>query len=261
MVGRITGGVIAALVFAGSLTVISSGAAAQSGVATVTADFDSLKVINEPGHARRHTALRSVKSLPPDGRTVVVDCAINRRSGWPVCRAPGSNYPIDCDANPPGSCTIYPDPVRDPILLAAAEIAGGYRFDPASVPGPAEKSPRTRITVRLSPADLATFSPPPDVTPLPMDAVTWKDRSMEYPDLDRLLEAEGQASVTCQIQSDGALLCGDVTSSPRKSVFIAISDELEVLWHAAPMLQDGTPSAGRWVQIVITFKLDPLPKG
>ena len=255
--GRSARGFLASVALVGGLAVCEG---AQNAPASVTVAFDSLKVTHTPGHASRHVALRNVQTLPADGSAVDVDCAISRRFGRAVCRPPGSNYPIDCFANPPASCTLYPDPVRDPVLLAAAEIANGYGFDPVSLPGPADQFLRTKITVKLDPADLVALSPPLGAALLPIDAVNWQERAMGYPERDRELGVEGQASVACQIQMDGGLLCGDVASTPRKGFFLGIPDALERFWRAAPQLLDGTPSSGRWVQIVLTFKLAAPPR-
>jgi hypothetical protein len=245
-----------ALAAAGGLAILPLGAHAA---APVTIEFESLKVTRPPGLAVRRLNLAGVQSFPADG--VVVECAISRRFGNAVCRAPGSNYPIDCLAAS-RTCSVPSDRVRPgPIIAAAVRIANLYEFDPAGLPGPANAPLHTRITVKLLASDVAPPSPTAGVSVLSMDAVNWRQKTLEYPERDHLLGVEGQAIVTCQIQGDGGLICGDATSAPQEGHFRNVAAQLEFYWRAEPQLVDGTPSAGRWVRILVTFKLTgPAPK-
>lgn len=235
-----------------------TAATAEAAPCTVdSAPFENLKIVQVPSHTLRRASLGEVRSLPPEGRSVTLDCAIPRSTGKPICAPVNSGTPVDCYAQHPGGGYVVKG-ASDPIVADALWAVSGYRFDLGATPG--DKPIRTRIVFTYRPDDLLPFEAPASVTPLPMESVVWLAKSVQYAARDQELGFEGHVTVDCQVQSNGRLLCADVMGAPRPTAFSSAPVQLEDSWRAAPALADGTPSTGRWVRIGLTFTLrSPQP--
>jgi len=216
-----------------------------------TIAFEDLVPLRTPTIADRHASLEfmsaeQLAALPEAGAEVSVECAVRRQYGTLLCLNPEDIRPEERE------------------LISAAQAHGrGYVFRTDTLEPQSDISLYTRLTVRLKPSDRIDMSRSGDEAVLPMTQVRWA----RFPNRDWLAEQAqrlepGNLSVQarCQVQSDGSVICGDMAverngEGYQSSRLESTGSRIVSLIQAAPELSDGTPSAGRWFDFKLTFRV------
>ena len=170
--------------------------------------------------------------------------------------------PLDCNGVDGDGLTdcrstaeLRPDVVRAAVwqvLSRGAVTKHGEHFG---------KRFRIHMTVRVDPADAITY-PPRDYAqpPISFGAVNWieaptaEDLTKLYPPFPQRLELQGGFGALCRIEANGRLLCVEAMVSGQADFFDVI-EPVAARYRAAPTLNAGQPSAGRWVILKVSFKL------
>lgn len=209
--------------------------------------FEELVPLRTPTVADRHASLdfmmaEQLAALPEEGIDITVDCSVRRQYGTLLCLNPD---------------VIQPE---ERHLITAAQLRGeGYVFETDNLQPESDIPLETRMTVRLKASDRIDISGPVEAPILAMPAVTWRrspSRQWLTAQTDRLDRA-GDYSVTarCQIQSDGSVICGELILERNEEPLTGHSaTQLHLTgvrmigaMLAAPELDDGTSSGGRWL--------------
>jgi len=191
----------------------------------------------------RRRSFADLPQLPATAADVEVVCDVERRFGQlRHCKAAAG--------------------VDERLAKPASWQAERLRLDPADLDPDNDTPLRAKLTVRVDPADAVMPGPPAGETPLVASNVVWEkqpsgaDISRYYPDRALRMEVSARIAVLCRIEANGDLGCPNTTvTAPAEhaELFDNWGEVVERLYHAAPRLGDGTPSAGRWVRL--TFNL------
>lgn len=189
-------------------------------------------------------------ALPEEGIDIAVDCSVRRQYGTLLCLNPD---------------VIQPE---ERHLITAAQLLGGdYVFQTDDLQPESDIPLETRLTVRIKASDRIDISGPAEAAILAMNDVNWRrsaSRQWLTAQADQL-ELAGEYSIRarCQIQSDGSVICGEL---------ILERDEEPLTGHsvsqlhrtgvrtiramlAAPELDDGTSSNGRWLDFSFIMRV------
>lgn len=220
-----------------------------------TIAFEQLVPLRTPTVADRHASLdfmstEQLAALPEEGIDIAVDCSVRRQYGTLLCLNPD---------------VIQPE---ERHLITAAQLLGGdYVFQTDDLQPESDIPLETRLTVRIKASDRIDISGPAEAAILAMNDVNWRrsaSRQWLTAQADQL-ELAGEYSIRarCQIQSDGSVICGEL---------ILERDEEPLTGHsvsqlhrtgvrtiramlAAPELDDGTSSNGRWLDFSFIMRV------
>jgi hypothetical protein len=202
--------------------------------------FDSLDLIEQPNMALRVTVAESVKGLAGADDAVTLECRVQAREGRLAC-ASGD----------------------DPIRLAAARLARGYRFKPIDPGGPPDAWIVTRVTVRAAPGPQVDVDPTGKKVLEPI-VVAWAkipsgdDFARYYPDVYQRMELGGRVTATCRILDDLSVYCPAVMTPVDRELFERAVRQLVLQFRSEPKLKTGQPAAGAWIGMNFVFS---VPKG
>lgn len=216
-----------------------------------TIAFEDLVPVRTPTIADRHASLRfmsaeQLASLPEEGVDIGVDCIVERQYGTLLCLNPDEIRPEERE-----------------LILAAQSQGRAYVFRTDTLQPESDIHLRTRLTVRLRASDRIDISRSVDEPILPMREVRWA----RFPSREWLAEeAEDQEpgdlsiKARCQVQLDGSVICGAMAlerngESHQSSRLESTGSRIISLIQAASELSDGTPSAGRWFDFKLTFRV------
>lgn len=185
--------------------------------------------------------------LPAEGLTVPLECVVQRRDRASYGR--GTPWP----------CWSLDASVPAPLTALAGSITSFSRFDETYLGTRQDIALLTRIEVRLSPDEVRS-PPPPGVTILPMSEVVWA-QTLPQVWINRHFSSYVREDTTltapCEIRDDGSLVCWPAGQGEthQARVFGLVSESFE----AAPALADGSPSAGRWVELSLQVQASSPP--
>jgi hypothetical protein len=205
--------------------------AAAKRAPTEVVPLERLKILRQPSISDRHRAA-STEGLPAGPVAVRVRCTL----------LPGGTL---------WGCTAL-DGQDDPaVRRAARRLANGYRFDPGSIDQTSKATLLVELSMQFSPDDLRQTTPPAGSTILSRRDVRW----VQAPRPDSLwpsFDQPGLYRTVCGIQGDGSLVCGIPTEASGVRVGPMARQALEEFFRAGSTLADGSPSAGRWVEIIVS---------
>ncbi|WP_167755773.1 TonB family protein [Vitreimonas flagellata] len=109
--------------------------------------------------------------------------------------------------------------------------------------------------------DVATPETPVQAAVIQGDAISWARRPSSqslaryYPPRAQRSQQGGRVTLRCLVGADGRLsACSVVTPDPRSIEFSQAALNLVREFQMRPVLEDGTPSAGRWVVFPVSFR-------
>lgn len=207
--------------------------------------FEDLQPLWTPSIAQKHGAMAGLSgeqlaALPEEGLEVTVDCWVQRQRGHLMCGMRREDRPEDLA-----------------VLGAARQIGEAYAFRTDNLEPASDIVLETRLTLRLKASDLIPFVAPAEGTVLPMNAVSFSralgrewlaEKAQDFRAGAYLMRA------LCQIQVDHSVICGRLsvevdgelsTGGGARAVAFTGGQMISAL-QAAPLLADGSPSAGRW---------------
>lgn len=220
-----------------------------------TIAFEELVPLRAPTVADRHASLdfmsiEQLAALPEEGIDIAVNCSVRRQYGTLLC--------------------LNPDVIRpeERHLIAAAQLrGGGYVFQTDDLHPESDIPLETRLTVRIKTSDRIDISGPAEATILAMNDVNWRrsaSRQWLTEQADQL-ELAGDYSIRarCQIQSDGSVICGELILERNEVPLTGRSaphlertgTKIIGAMLAAPELDDGTSSNGRWLDFRFTMRV------
>lgn len=216
-----------------------------------TIAFEDLVPLRTPTIADRHASLEfmsaeQLASLPDEGIEISVDCAVRRQYGTLLCLNPEEIRPEERE------------------LISAAQAQGrGYVFRTDSLQPESDISLYTRLTVRLRASDRIDMSRSVEGPILPMRELGWArfpNREWLAEQVQRLEPGDLSIKARCQVQLDGSVICGAMAlerngESHQSSRLESTGSRIISLIQAASELSDGTPSAGRWFDFKLTFRV------
>jgi hypothetical protein len=207
-------------------------------------DGAKAKVLGQMTIAERHLALSPGLEPVRAATDVELLCDVDRITGWT------------------NNCGIVaPDDLTAGQQAAALRQARALAFDMSGVDRDDPRVMRGPVYVRLDPADRqpidflgqartaladVTFDDQPDA----------EDVARAYPALVPALESEVVVTLTCRIQTDGSLICGGarVSDPEHREAFEFSGHQLAgTRYRAAPLLRSGAPSAGRVIELSLSF--------
>lgn len=216
-----------------------------------TIAFEDLVPVRTPTIADRHVSLKymsaeQLASLPEEGVDISVDCIVQRQYGTLLC--------------------LNPDEIRpeERELISGAQAQGrGYLFRTDNLQPQSDIPLRTRLTVRLKASDRIDMSRSADEPILPMREVRWArfpNREWLAEEAEHLEPGDSSINARCQLQSDGSVICSDMAlerngESYQSNGLENTGRRVVSLMQAASELTDGTPSAGRWFDFKLTFRV------
>jgi hypothetical protein len=211
-------------------------------------DISTLPVLQAPSLALRHYYLTGLTSSPESLR---LPCRV-LSSGWLSCE-PAEGVPPE-------------------VAKAARSIAGGYQYDLTAITRRNDEFLLTDVTVSLIPPKLELERG--DSLVAPASEVVWaKKFSMDdlaryYPDRATRWEQSARVRLTCRILADYSLTCvdGAVSDMTRPDAaeeakmateadFIEAARRIALRFQSEPLLKDGSPAEGKWVEVKIAFRL------
>ncbi|WP_420469589.1 hypothetical protein [Brevundimonas sp. FT23042] len=185
--------------------------------------------------------------LPAEGLTVPLECVVQRRER--TFHSRGTPWP----------CWSMDPSIPAPLSALAGSITSFSHFADADLGTRDDIALLTRIDVRLSP-DEVRRPPEASVAVLPMSEVVWA-RTLPQAWINRHFSSYVREDTTltapCEIRDDGSLVCwpDGKGRTERARVFGLVSES----YRAGPTLADGSPSAGRWVELTLEVKVAPAP--
>jgi|GEM_PF-2704839 len=209
----------------------------------------------EASAAQRHWTLinrtpEERAMIPEVGATIQLECVVQRRQRSLYGR--GTPWPCwTSDVETPAQ-----------LVAMASSIASHTQFRDADLGTQENVALLTRLDIHLSRDDLRA-SPPGGAHLLNMSDVVWS-RILPAQYLNRFFNGDISEDMTlsapCEIRDDGSLVCWPDDDGDRSSARLAASMRTVAMsYRAAPLLTDETPSAGRWVELVLNVKFAPQP--
>lgn len=200
-------------------------------------DLRTRRLLTDVSLGVRSHSLDGVGALPAQGVVVVMDCLVSRATGQVIdCEAE------DNDAYAAVAMARVKTIVFDHFDLDPADARPLY----ARIPVPLSQKDRLQVGEPGSDGfgDPVWLGPPPDVAKF-------------YPSRAARMEKSGAATLYCQIQVDGSLVCPiyQLTQGPTGYGFEQSALEFALALQAGPTLKDGRPSAGVWVKVPVSFQL------
>jgi hypothetical protein len=210
--------------------------------------FKNLKATLSPSIAVLHETIAGLE-LPATGLTVSARCSLSRESGLV------------------GTCSVDPSVSID--IAAAINRRGDHMaFDPAQLdPGNPVKS-YTHINFHFARAQRLSVGTPVD--PMNGSEVDWHSELDAVP-IQSVIAAPSRnnydsatAVATCQIQSDGSLVCIDYKVTPLNdatldtritALFEADARSRLKYRRAALKSKNGSATAGKWVKIEMAVRV------
>lgn len=243
-------------------------------------DTSKARVVYEPTMAERHLDLPEAVAALPAAVEVDLSCRIDR--------AMGGVHGCDIQRTTPAAVELSPHLATYAHRLArerAYDTSGVDRDDPQAMEGtvrvrldPADRRPIDFLEAPRTPLEQVVFvrqpeeeapreqagqpdrpvqphQPGPSGQPLPVFTLvrqhfgTSQDR-----DIDVVVRT------TCRIETDGSLVCGkaewtEPADGPLDPGLRAVAYRAAATrYQAAPKLRDGTPSAGRVIELALRFR-------
>jgi hypothetical protein len=200
--------------------------------------FDSLELIEGPNLALRLTALETVKGMAGAAEPVTLDCQVQIQ---------------------PLAWRLYcPVADQDPIKLAAARLARGYRIKPVDPGGAPDAAIITRVTVQVAPGPAVDVDPK-GATIIDGVQAAWakapsgEDLARYYPDVYQRMELGGRVVATCRILDDLSVYCPVVETPPERELFERAVKQITLQFRSEPKLKTGQAAPGAWVRLSFMF--------
>ena len=209
--------------------------------------FDEKKIVRRMNIGDRHR-LAGTLHLPAAGVTVPVQCQVSRRSG----------KVLTCQ--PRADATVAPE-----VVAVAGRYAGALAFDMSGLDRDDPQPVLIEIPVRVAPEDVRSLAFAGPL--LPMSDVNFeavppaREVQFAYPINARRKGVAARVETTCQVQSDGSLVCRTPIVHQRDGLadfradFQRAVEKLLPMYRAAPTLKDGRPSAGVAFGMAVAFEL------
>jgi hypothetical protein len=209
--------------------------------------FDEKKIVRRMSVGDRHR-LASTLDLPAAGVTVPVQCQVSRQSGKVLTCQPRADAVVASE-----------------VVAVAGRYAGALAFDMSGLDRDDPQPVLVEIPVCVAPEDIRSlvFAGPL----LPMSDVAFeavppaREVQLAYPIDARRKGVAARVETTCQVQSDGSLVCRTPIVHQRdgrsdlRPEFERAVEKLVPMYRAAPALKDGKPSAGVAFGMAVAFEL------
>jgi hypothetical protein len=209
-------------------------------------DADNAKLVSKQSIAERHWAWVAFAPAPTisEGIDVQLRCQIETALGQTR------------------GCGVVAPPNLNRLHAAVAmRMANGLTYDMKGIDRDDPQPMQTTIKVRLEPTDRKPIDFLSE-TRTPLSELIWEDEPDAY-DFNRAFPLglagtpdEVSVALTCQVQDDGSLVCGDATLAdiPSRQEFVFAATRLASLgYRASAKLRNGQLSKGRVLLLVITL--------
>lgn len=212
--------------------------------------WDPARVRGRMSIGERHRLAASV-ALPAEGVTVRLRCEANRQTG-----GVGSCQPVDPAAQPPELQRLAQRHAARLVL----DMQGQDRDDPQGM--------LVEVPVPLHPSDRRPLDfGPPTLPASGLDLVARPSAEAQrraYPLRAQRQGVAASVELACQVQADGTLVCQPARVGPpaeRERLgplaleFERAAETLAADYRAGPTTQDGRPSAGLVIGLVVRFAM------
>jgi hypothetical protein len=208
--------------------------------------FDEARLTSRPTISGMHYQIARLSPPPAEGVDFSLACRVDRETG--SVRACQPSSPVSEAARP--------------YLDAATARARAYRLELGDIDRDDPIDMTTQLAVRIAPSDQRPIDFL-NAAARPLRDIQWRrgmtsqDLRQVYPARALRLQQTASLTLTCQIQNDLSVICGDARAADPAMlpVFEGAAHRIAERLLAADTLADGSPAAGIVFNMQVDFRI------